>query len=346
MSMTLPCAHRTRGVGVLAAVVVSWSAAGCASAPTPMLPASQPAAQLASLGWLLTIVGSIVIVIIAVLLTIPALRGWRAGHAGAIPPVHSGDGERWIVIGGIAIPLAILIGVFAVTAATLSRTSHAPTRPRFMIEVTGRQWWWQVRYPSPDPQQSFVTANEIHIPVGEPIALRVQSTDVIHSFWVPQLQGKIDVIPGQTNTFWLRADSAGVYRGQCAEYCGIQHAHMAMQVVAQPRAQFESWVAEQRRPAAAPSDSLASAGRVAFEHQACALCHAIQGTGAHGQMGPDLTHVASRLMLAAGTIPNTPGHLAGWIMNSQTIKPGNDMPQMYLEPATLHSIMAYLATLH
>jgi cytochrome c oxidase subunit 2 len=346
MRITLPCAHRTRGAGVLAAMLVSWCAAGCASAPSPMLPASQPAAQLASLGWLLTIVGSIVIVIIAVLLIIPALRGWRAGRAREIPPVHSGDGERWIVIGGIAIPLAILIGVFAVTAATLSRTSHAPTRPKFMIEITGRQWWWQVRYPSPDPQQSFVTANEIHIPVGEPIALRVQSTDVIHSFWVPQLQGKIDVIPGQTNTFWLRADSAGVYRGQCAEYCGIQHAHMAMQVVAEPRAQFESWVAQQRRPAAAPTDSLASAGRDAFEHQACALCHAIQGTGAHGKMGPDLTHVASRLMLAAGTIPNTPGHLAGWVMNSQTIKPGNDMPQMYLDGATLHAIMAYLATLH
>jgi cytochrome c oxidase subunit 2 len=346
MSLTSPCARCTRGVGALAAVLVSVCASGCAAAPTPMLPASEPAAQLASLGWLLTIVGSIVIVIIAVLLLIPALRGWRAGRAGEIPPVHSGDGERWIVIGGIAIPLAILIGVFAVTAATLSKTSHPPTRARFMIEVIGHQWWWEVRYPAPDPQQTFVTANEIHIPVGEPIALRVRSTDVIHSFWVPQLQGKIDVIPGQSNTFWLRADSAGVYRGQCAEYCGIQHAHMAMQVVAQPRAQFESWVAQQRRPAAAPTDSLASAGRDAFEHQACALCHAIQGTGAHGQMGPDLTHVASRLMLAAGTIPNTPGHLAGWIMNSQTIKPGNDMPQMYLDGASLHAIMAYLATLH
>jgi cytochrome c oxidase subunit II len=346
MSVTSPCAHRTRGFGALGAVLVAWCASGCAGSPSPMLPASVPAVQLANLGWLLTIVGAIVIVIIAVLLTIPTLRGWHAGRAGEIPGVHSGDGERWIVIGGIAIPLVILIGVFAVTAATLSKTSHPPTRARFMIEITGRQWWWEVRYPSPDPQQTFVTANEIHIPVGEPIALRVQSADVIHSFWVPQLQGKIDVIPGQTNTFWLRADSAGVYRGQCAEYCGIQHAHMALQVVAQPRAQFESWVAQQRAPAPAPTDSLASAGRDAFEHQACALCHSIQGTGAHGKMGPDLTHVASRLMLAAGTIPNTPGHLAGWIMNSQTIKPGNDMPQMYLDGASLHAIMAYLATLH
>ena len=346
MSILTSRASRTRGVGALAAVLVVWCAAACAGTPSPMRPGSQPASQLANLGWLLTIVGSIVIAIIAVLLLIPGLRGWRAGRKGAIPPVHSGDGERWIVIGGIVIPLAILIGVFAVTVATLSKTSHPPTRARFMIEITGRQWWWEVRYPSPDPQETFTTANEIHIPVGEPIALRVQSADVIHSFWVPQLQGKIDVIPGQTNTFWIRADSAGVYRGQCAEYCGIQHAHMALQVVAQPRAQFESWVAQQRAPAPAPTDSLASAGRDAFEHQACALCHAIQGTGAHGKMGPDLTHVASRLMLAAGTIPNTPGHLAGWIMNSQTIKPGNDMPQMYLDGASLHAITAYLATLH
>jgi cytochrome c oxidase subunit 2 len=137
-----------------------------------------------------------------------------------------------------------------------------------------------------------------------------------------------------------------VYRGQCAEYCGMQHAHMAMQVIAQPRAQFESWIAQQRRPAATPGDSLAMAGRSAFERQACSLCHAIQGTDAAGKMGPDLTHVASRMMLGAGTIPNTPGHLAGWIMNSQTIKPGNDMPQMYLDGASLRAIMAYLATLH
>jgi cytochrome c oxidase subunit 2 len=346
MSTTSAYPRRKRGLRAPAAVLVAWCASACASAPSPMRPASEPAAQLASLGWLVTIIGAIVIAIIAVLVLIPALRGWRASRAGEVQAVHRGDGERWIVVGGIAIPLIILIGVFVVTAATLSRTSHSPTRTRFMIEVTGHQWWWEVRYPSPDPRENLVTANEIHIPVGEPITLRVRSADVIHSFWVPQLQGKIDVIPGQTNTFWIRADSAGVYRGQCAEYCGIQHAHMAMQVVAQPRAQFESWVAQQRRPAAAPTDSLASAGRDAFEHQACALCHAIAGTGAHGKMGPDLTHVASRMMLAAGTIPNTPGHLAGWIMNSQTIKPGNDMPQMYLDGASLHAIMAYLATLH
>ncbi|MEP7067400.1 MAG: cytochrome c oxidase subunit II [Gemmatimonadota bacterium] len=311
-----------------------------------MRPASEPASQLAHLGWLLTFIAVIVCAAMAVLVLIPGIRGWRATRAGTAPAVHRGDGERWIVVGGIIVPLAILLVVFVVTAETLAKTSHPPTRASFLIEVTGHQWWWEVHYPSPDLQQNVTTANEIHIPVGEPIALRVQSADVAHSFWVPRLQGKIDIIPGQVNTFWIRADSAGVYRGQCAEFCGMQHAHMAMQVVAEPRAQFDSWLAQQRQPAAASGDSLALAGRAAFERQACSLCHTVQGTGAHGKMGPDLTHVASRMMLAAGTIPNTPGHLAGWIMNSQTIKPGNDMPQMYLDGASLHAIMAYLATLH
>lgn len=346
MSLTSRCTGCVRGFGAPAAVLVAWCASACAGAPSPFRPASEPAAQLASLGWLLTIIAAVVCVIIAVLVLVPALRGWRATRMRELPALHRGDGERWIVIGGIAIPVAMLLGVFVVTAATLSKTSHPPTRARFMIQVTGHQWWWEVHYPSPDPQQNITTANEIHIPIGEPIALRVDSRDVIHSFWVPQLHGKIDVIPGQTNTFWFRADSAGVYRGQCAEYCGIQHTNMALQVVAEPRPQFEAWLAQQRRPAATPSNDLALAGRAAFERQACSLCHAIQGTAAGGKMGPDLTHVASRMMLGAGTIPNTPGHLAGWIMNSQTIKPGNDMPQMYIDGASLHAIMAYLATLH
>ena len=318
----------------------------CAGSPSPMLPASEPAAQLAHLGWLLTAIASIVCVVIAVLLLVPGIRGWRAGSAIDPASVHRGGGERWIVIGGIIVPIVILLGVFVVTAATLSKTSHSPTRARFIVEVTGHQWWWEVHYPTTDPALNVTTANEIHIPVGEPIELRVESRDVAHSFWVPRLQGKIDLIPGQTNTFWIRADSAGTYRGQCAEYCGMQHAHMAMQVIAEPLPQFEQWLARQRTPAATPTDSLALAGRDAFQRQACSLCHSVGGTTAAGKLGPDLTHVASRLMLGAATIPNTPGHLSGWIMNSQTIKPGNDMPQMYLSGGELHAIVAYLETLH
>jgi len=346
--MTAATRSRSRGRGwrTRIALALASVACACARAPSPMRPASEPAAQLAHLGWLLTAIASIVCIVIAVLLLVPGIRGWRAGSAIDPAAVRRGGGERWIVIGGIAIPIVILLGVFIVTAATLAKTSHPPTRARFMVEVTGHQWWWEVHYPTTDPTQNVTTANEIHIPVGEPVELRVESRDVAHSFWVPRLQGKIDLIPGQTNTFWIRADTAGIYRGQCAEYCGMQHAHMAFEVIAEPLPQFEQWLASQRAPAAAPTDSLALAGRDAFQRQACSLCHAVAGTSAAGKLGPDLSHVASRLMLAAGTIPNTPGHLSGWIMNSQTIKPGNDMPQMYLDGASLHAIVAYLGTLH
>lgn len=335
---------RIRGARI--AMMLASMACACAGSPSPMLPASEPAAQLARLGWEVTVVGAIVCVVITVFLVVPGVRGWRAGSAIDPAAVHRGGGERWIVIGGIIVPIVILLGVFVVTAATLSKTSHPPTRARFMVRVIGHQWWWEVHYPTTDLTQNVTTANEIHIPVGEPVELRVESHDVAHSFWVPRLQGKIDLIPGQTNVFWIRADSAGTYRGQCAEYCGMQHTNMGIQVIAQPRPQFEQWLANQRAPAAVPTDSMALAGRDAFEHQACALCHSIAGTTAAGKLGPDLTHVASRLMLGAGTIPNTPGHLSGWIMNSQTIKPGNDMPQMYLSGGDLHAIVAYLGTLH
>ena len=338
--------HGARARGAPIALMLASLACACAGSPSPMLPASEPASQLANLGWLLTAIAAIVCVVIAVLLLVPGIRGWRAGSAIDPGSVHRGGGERWIVIGGIIVPLVILVGVFVVTAATLSKTSHPPTRARYTVDVIGHQWWWEVHYPTTDHSQNVTTANEIHIPVGEPVQLRVESRDVAHSFWVPRLQGKIDLIPGQTNTFWIRADSAGTYRGQCAEYCGMQHAHMGIQVVAEPLPQFQQWLAGQRALAATPTDSLALAGREAFQHQACSLCHAIAGTTAHGKLGPDLTHVASRLMLGAGTIPNTPGHLSGWIMNSQSIKPGNDMPQMYLGGGDLHAIVAYLETLH
>ena len=335
-----------RGRGTRVALMLTCVTCACAGSPSPMLPASEPAARLSQLGWLLIAIAALVCVGVAALLLVPGLRGWRAGSTIDPAAVHRGGGERWIVVGGIVIPIVILLGVFIVTAATLSNTSHPPMRARFTGQVTGHQWWWEVHYPTIDPAQNVTTANEIHIPVGEPVQLRVDSRDVAHSFWVPRLQGKIDLIPGQTNSFWIRADSAGIYRGQCAEYCGMQHAHMAMQVIAEPRPQFEKWLASQRAPAAAPTDSLALAGREAFQNQACSLCHAVAGTNAGGKLGPDLTHVASRQMLGAGTIPNTPGHMSGWIMNSQTIKPGNDMPQLYLDGRSLHAIVAYLATLH
>ena len=208
--------------------------------------------------------------------------------------------------------------------------------------MTGYQWWWDVRYEDSLPIRRLRTANEIHIPVGRPVRLLLESGDVNHSFWVPRLQGKLDLIPGQTNTLWLQADEPGVYQGQCAEYCGEQHAHMGLLVVAQPPDEFARWYEGQLAGAAEPTDSLRRRGQEVFTGSGCALCHAVRGTGAMAAVGPDLTHLASRRTLGAGMVPNTRGYLGGWIVNPQAIKPGNRMPAMPLSGPELQALLAYL----
>src|ERR1051326_3475232 len=189
-----------------------------------------------------------------------------------------------------------------------------------VVEVTASQWWWAIRYPNSDPSQIVITANEIHIPVGRAVMVREVALDVIHSFWVPNLQGKIDLIPSRVNTVWIQADHAGRFRGQCAEFCGLQHAHMALWVVAEAPEQFKKWMDHQLQPAVPPSDPAKAQGQHVFLDSACALCHAITGTSAAGQNGPDLTHFGSRLTIAAGTLPNNKGNMGGWISDPQTIK--------------------------
>jgi cytochrome c oxidase subunit 2 len=325
-----------------AALLLSLVATACAHAPSPMLPASEPAAHLATLGWWLIAVATIVFLVVLFMLLVP-LRARRhtIDHADVQPPHNEG----MILIAGALVPAIILIGVYIGTLQTLSATATPPVRPKYMIEVTGHQWWWEIHYLNANPDGEITTANEIHIPVGEPIALRVASADVAHSFWVPQLQGKIDAIPGQTNSFWIRADKPGTYRGECAEYCGMQHAHMAMVVVAESKEQFESWMRTQLAPAPEPTDSLAALGLTVFKSAPCVLCHTIRGTGAGGRMGPDLTHIATRLTLGAGAVDNSPGTMAGWIANAQAFKPGSDMPQIQLDGKSMSALLAYLETL-
>jgi cytochrome c oxidase subunit 2 len=191
----------------------------------------------------------------------------------------------------------------------------------------------------------MVTANEMHLPIGTPVVLKVTSRDVIHSFWVPNLQGKRDLIPGYTTAIWLQADRAGTFRGQCAEFCGLQHAHMALDVVAEPVADFERWLDRMRQPAAAIQTGDAQRGRELFMTYRCAGCHTVRGTEANGQIAPDLTHIASRPTLGAGTLPNTSAHLAAWIRDSQASKPGNQMPPNPLDQGNLDALLAYLSTL-
>ncbi|HEX3087060.1 MAG TPA: cytochrome c oxidase subunit II, partial [Ilumatobacteraceae bacterium] len=299
-----------------------------------------------ALGWWLLIVSAVVVVVITVLIVVGALHrpGERSGTELARTAGRSG--LAWIYFGGLIIPAAILIVSFAWTLGTLHATVRPPTDPAADIQIIGRRWWWEVRYVDPrDPTKTIVTANEIHIPVGKPVRLEITSDDVIHSFWIPQLAGKTDAIPGVTNVSWFEADTSGIYRGQCTEYCGLQHANMAAVVIAEDPVTFAAWEQAQQQPATAPSDPEAAAGLAVFQKSACATCHAIRGSDALGRVGPDLTHLASRMTIAAGTLENTRGNLAGWIGNSQSIKPGNDMPVMKLPPNDLQALLSYLETL-
>lgn len=263
-----------------------------------------------------------------------------------IPPQH--DREKRLsrtvtagVVGTAAILFVLLVASFLVGRAIYS----ADKTNALVIEVTGRQWWWDVRYLNPIASQIVTTANEIHIPVGRPVVLRLGSGDVIHSFWVPNLHGKMDMIPGRTQELSLQADRPGVYRGQCAEYCGHQHAHMALMVVAVPETDFNAWYTAQLQPAPAPATESQSYGQKVFLSKPCVMCHRIQGTDAAGRLGPDLTHVASRQTIAAGTLHNTREHLQQWIVNSQSVKPGNRMPPIPVSGNDLNALLDYVQSL-
>jgi cytochrome c oxidase subunit II len=240
---------------------------------------------------------------------------------------------------------AIVIAGFTVASFFTTRALSVAGRDDLMIRVSGSQWWWNVEYLDLHTDRIFRTANEIHIPVGRNVLFQLQGDDVIHSFWVPSLAGKQDLIPGRTNQITIRAEHAGVYRGQCAEFCGLQHAHMAFLVVAEAEQAFDQWADAQQQPAVASSDEEVAAGREAFLGKPCSSCHTIRGTPALGTTGPDLTHVASRKTIAAGLFETTRGSLAAWIADPQTLKPGNNMPNVRLTSDELRSISAYMASL-
>jgi cytochrome c oxidase subunit 2 len=250
-----------------------------------------------------------------------------------------------VVVGALAVTGLILF-VFLIMSYRTGRASYTLQDPNALsIKVTGHQWWWEVQYLDQTASNIFKTANEIHIPVGRPVQIRLTSTDVIHSFWAPNLDGKKDLLPGHETIIWLRADREGEYYGQCAEFCGHQHAHMRFVVIAEPVDKFYAWLDAQRKPSVQPSDEKQQKGQQVFLTSPCIMCHTIRGTDASGIVAPDLTHLASRKTIAAGTLPLTRGHLAGWITNSQEIKPGNRMPPIPLTPEDLQALLAYLESL-
>jgi len=257
----------------------------------------------------------------------------RGRESATGPP---GGPFRFVVIAGMIVPTVILVSLLIVSLRVGARLRAPETE--FTIEITGFRWWWDVRYPG----QGIVSANEIRIPVGTPVLLELKSSDVIHSFWVPNLHGKMDMIPDHMNRFWLRADRPGFFRGVCAEFCGDQHALMAIDVIAMPRDEFEAWVDRRSIPPPAPDETR---GMDLFVSTGCAACHAVQGTAAIANLGPDLTNFAERKSLAASTFPNTLGNLRRWIVDPQGVKPGNLMPPTELEPDELEALVEYLQTL-
>lgn len=298
------------------------------------------------LTWGLLII-SIAVVVIVGALVLAGSVGPRVsslfGPMGRTPLAANGGGIGWIWWGvGLSCPPLAAAVIWTVT--TLAAVDEPRTAPTLTIEVTGQQWWWRVRYLGADPSQVFETANEIHIPAGQPVRVRLIGGDVIHSFWVPQLAGKTDTIPGQVNVTWLQADVPGRYAGQCTEYCGLQHAHMQFIVVAETPIAFAAWRRAQAQPAATPAGALAQDAAV-FDGQ-CGKCHTVRGSAADGRLGPDLTHLMTRQTLAAGALPNTPGALSGWISDPQGNKPGALMPGDLVSGPQLAEVRDYLETLH
>ncbi len=270
------------------------------------------------------------------------LRRQRDGHAPSDRTSHQALTRSVSV--AVAATVVILVGLLIASVST-DRIVTAHASNAVTIDISGHQWWWEVEYEHGVPSEHFVTANELHVPVGRPVVLKVQSRDVIHSFWVPNLQGKRDLIPGYVTAIWMQADRAGRFRGQCAEFCGKQHAHMAFDLVAEPEAEFEQWQEHMRTPARGPQTDVERRGYEIFMAGRCSACHQIRGTDANGLVGPDLTHIATRQTLAAGTLENTPAHLGEWIRDSQTVKPYNQMPPTPLSRDDLNALVTYLEVL-
>lgn len=289
------------------------------------------------LGWVLTATACLVVVVVGVLILVALFRR-RAEHQG-VSEEGEREGRRWILL-GTALSVLILLGTFVYTLAVLTHYASGLDSTRLTIRIVGYRYWWEADYLDAKGAVDFVTANEIHIPVGVPVRLELQGGDVIHSFWVPALAGKTDLVPGQTNVMWVEADAAGRYSGQCAEFCGTSHANMRIELFADRPEVFPIWVTAQRRRA-----SPGGAAMSLFQARGCAACHAIAGTSAGGKAGPDLTHIGSRTTLAAGVLPNTSDDLARWLAAPDSVKPGTLMPNVDLTAGELSVMVAYLENL-
>ncbi len=300
---------------------------------------------------LLLALSALMLAIIAIIIALVLLGVFRrrapSGNPAAVPIERPNHGLSFIYV-GTALTVPALLAISAWTYDVLAHVAGPPEATAFTVRVLGHQWWWEFEYAGATPDRTFTTANEMHIPVGKPVRIELETSDVIHSFWVPALTGKMDTTAGQRNVTWIEADEPGIYRGQCTEYCGLQHAHMGLLVIAEPEAQFEAWwkhqLAGPALPVSEPALNEALKGQAAFMRY-CAVCHTVRGTMAAGRVGPDLSHLAERQTIAAASVPNTIGDLSGWIADPQHIKPGNYMPMLTLSGEELNHVRTFLATL-
>jgi cytochrome c oxidase subunit 2 len=319
--------------------------AGCGGSQDTLAPHNHAATDIANLFWVMMAVAFGGLALITGLLVFAWVRRGRRGFGADPDDPHPGEKPSWFVVVGLGVvfPLIVVVALFIVGDWAIVNVTQAPaaSSTAMTVDAVGHQWYWEFRYPG----TKAVTADEMHIPVDTRINLVATTADVIHSFWVPELNRKIDTLPGQQNRILLYSNKVGVFRGQCAEFCGLQHAHMGMLVFVQPKAQFQAWLKKQAAPASAPATALGRRGEQVFLSGPCSSCHTIRGTPARGFVGPDLTHLASRTTLAGVTIPNSRGYLSRWVVDSQYFKPGNAMPNFHLSGSQLQSLVSYLGGL-
>lgn len=335
-----------RGAALTGALAAAAVGAGCAAGLQDALqPAGPQAGRIAALWWILL---AVCVVVWLAVCGVLGLALWRRGRDTLVEPRDGEPGKVRAVTAGVVATAVVLVGLvtYSVMVGRATATLPAPEDVAVEIEVIGHQWWWELRYRDRQSSRAFTTANELHVPVGRPVSVRLHSRDVIHSFWVPSLHGKVDMLPGRENTLWFQADTPGTYRGQCAEFCGLQHAKMALLVIAEPEEDFRRWMRAYRAPVVETTGPAAlPAGAQVFREAQCALCHSVRSVEAFARVGPDLTRIGARRTLAAGTLPNTPEALRLWISDPQRVKPGTFMPATPLEPERLDALVEYLRSL-
>jgi cytochrome c oxidase subunit 2 len=328
---------------VRAAALLPLGLSNCSGWQSALDPKGPQAAHLADLIWWFVIICTIVWLLVMLALGYALLRG-RAPRPDPLHVDPSAERRAWIVVSAAVVATTVIVIALTALSFVSQRKLYAKTEPAVTILLTGKQWWWDIRYEGA-PDRTFTTANEIVIPAGAPVTIKLASSDVIHSVWVPNLFGKQDLIPGQENEIQFVAEKPGIYRGQCAEFCGWQHAHMGLLVIAMPQEQFEGWREAQVKAAEPPSEPERVKGQEIFLSKACVMCHTVRGTLAGSRAGPDLTHFGSRQTIASATLSMSRGNLAAWLVDPQGIKPGVNMPNVTIEPDELDPLLSFLTGL-